>query len=176
MLSIQQLQLILLGNGGAILENISFEEIETYNYIKEALHAENVSKNMEFQEQFSELYKFDQNHIPSHIRGQFFVLLEKQKNKSVMSIPQLSRKLFGMTSSPHDHTYFSLLTCLMHTIHENYPIYNHHVAKVFNYHPPQRQKLSFFRKFSEYASFYNHQINVYREFCVGGNCMICSMR
>lgn len=163
MLSTQDFQKTLLSNGGEILDNINPGQVEKYSYIKETLFEENVSVNQEFQEEFIALHEFRTKRIKLNIRKKFFELLERQKNKHNFNIRKLSKNLFDVHHTNYRPKHFSLLTRLMHTIHENYPVYDKNVAELFEYTPPKGTKVSNLRKLNEYASFYSHMIGVYRE-------------
>ena len=169
MLNIHDLQVILINNGGKILDNISKDELEHYRNVRNALPEINVAEDMAIQEEISTMYKFGQKRIARKIRQQFFTVLEEKKNDSELNVLKLSRVLF--VDRPRKRfrpKHFSLVTRLMHLIHENYPIYNGNVANFFGYIPPKGDKIPLFRKLNDYIEFYDYMIKTYREVLLKG--------
>ena len=163
MLSTQELQTLLLSNGGSILDNINPEQIENYSYLKEKLHKEDVHENPEFQERFNQLHKFKRRRIKPNLRKRFYELLEKQKDKKDIHLRKLSGKLFGIRPKRYRPKHFSMLTQLVHTVHEDYPIYDKNIAELHGYRPPRSKRMPIYRKINKYMDFYNHVIVVNRE-------------
>ena len=163
MLSTQELQTLLLSNGGSILDNVSPEQIENYSYIKHTLQEEDIHDNSEFQERFNQLHKFKRRRIKPGLRKRFYELLEKQKDKKDIHLRKLSGKLFGIRPKRYRPKHFSMLTQLVHTVREDYPIYDKNIAELHEYRPPRSKRMPVYRKINKYMDFYNHVVVVNRD-------------
>lgn len=163
MLSTQEFQTLLLRNGGDIINNIDPEEIHLYHLIKQNLHKTNLAENEDFQADFAYLYKLRGKSYHVKLMKRFFQLLEKEKVHATVNIRQTSRKLFGIKPKAFRGKHFSLLTQFLHTLHENYPIYNKEVAELFVEELPTNRKIPFYRKTNLFFHNYDKTLSLYKE-------------
>ncbi|MEL6253196.1 MAG: hypothetical protein AAFR87_14390 [Bacteroidota bacterium] len=163
MLSTQKFQTLLLRNGGDIIDNIDPEEIHLYHLIKQNLHKTNLAEDEDFQADFAYLYKLSGRRYNAKLMKRFFQLLEKEKEHATVNIRQTSRKLFGIRPKVFRQKHFSLLTQFLHSLHENYPIYDKEVAELFADEVPTNNKIPFYRKANLFFRNYDKTLNLYKE-------------
>lgn len=163
MISTQEFKMALQKNGGRIFDNISPEQLEKYTYIKDALLFQNVSEHGLFKEEFIRLYKFKKKRIKPKFRKVFFEILEKQKNETELNPHNLSHELFSSRLKNYRPKHFAMVTQLMHTVYESYPICDNNIMELFKFSPPKGNKMPTFKKLDKYIEFYNELIGVYRE-------------
>ena len=163
MLTIKELNRALNGNGGAIIDNISTKHIESFDYVRIHLEQTNVPENDDLKEKLAELHQFDRLRVKPVIRKRFYELLENHKNESNLDPIDLSRELYGVRPKNYRAKDFSLVTRLMHTVHENYPIYDSNIEEMFEFELPLKAKAPAFKKLHGYLGFYQELIDTYKE-------------
>lgn len=95
-------------------------------------------------------------------------MLDEEKEKSRVNIRKTSQKLFGVRPKTYKSKHFALLTRYLHTLHENYPIYNKEVADLLEENLPSNKRVPFFRKFNRYFQNYGNTIELYKELLQNG--------
>ena len=163
MLTIKELNKILNGNGGAIIDNIPIRHIESFDYVRTHLQQTNVNESEELKEKLADLHQFDRLRVKPVIRKKFYELLENRKNDSNLDPIELSRELYGVRPKNYRSKDFSLVTRLMHSVHENYPIYDSNIEEMFEYELPLKAKAPAFKKLHGYMGFYKDLIDTYKE-------------
>ena len=165
MKTISDIQQLLSSNGGAVLDNITQDELEDYKYIKDHLHQSNIIEDEEFQQRFARLHQFKRNRIKPAIQKTFFEVLEEQKNAEELDAKLISRAIFGANmKGQYRSQYFSLISRMMHTINDEFPIYNKELIDFFEIVPPkQTTDDPAYKKLNAYLRVYNQIIDTYKE-------------
>lgn len=165
MKTISDIQQLLSSNGGTVLDNITQDELEDYKYIKDHLHQGNILENEEFQEKFARLHQFKRNRIKPAIQKTFFEVLEAQKTNEELDAKVISRAIFGANmKGQYRSQYFSLITRMMHTINDEFPIYNKELIDFFEIVPPkQATDDPAYKKLNAFLRIYNQIIEIYKE-------------
>lgn len=158
------LQTLLSKNGGAILDNISDNQLEEDTYIREQLHKVDVSEDEDFQERYKKLHDFRRNRVKLIVQKRFFEVLEIQKEKEEQDPREISHLMFGTRlKGKYKAKHFSLVSRMMNTIDDSYPIYDRGVGEVFGFKAPQSRTTPTYKKLNAYIAFYEEMNQVYEE-------------
>lgn len=67
-------------NSDEIVENIEFESIVTYNFLKKQFADFDVRKNYLFQFVYRSFYRLDNAGLTSEFKNEYFIILEEYRN------------------------------------------------------------------------------------------------
>ena len=113
-----------------ILENLNFENVSIYLFLKDEYAKENISNNFLFQFVFRSYYRLDNAGLSEEIKNVYFKLLENKQTK----LESILLALYEIPTLKHKNTIqFSFATKLLHTIDNNLPIFDSKVGKIFNF-------------------------------------------
>jgi hypothetical protein len=151
-------------NGGAILDNISQEEVDRYLFLRTRISDVEVSEDKDFRDTFKEAYRLDRKRLSQAFKERYFELMEETKSEERFDFYAGFRELYGENGRTKlGPVQFSFLTKMANTIDESYPIYEKPLADLFEFKQPQRHKQTARERLRIYMDFYNHVRDTYQE-------------
>jgi hypothetical protein len=151
-------------NGGAILDNISQEEIDRYLFLRSRIGDADVPEDTDFRNTFKEAYRLDRKRLSQAFKERYFQLMEEAKAEEQFDFFAGFRELYGENNRTKlGPVQFSFLTKMANTINESYPIYEKPLADLFEFKRPQRHKQTARERLRIYMDFYNHVQETYQE-------------
>ena len=64
----------------AIIDNISYESIEVYNFLRKEYEKKNITDNYLFQFVYRSFYRLDNAGLPAEFKTEYFNLLERREH------------------------------------------------------------------------------------------------
>ena len=116
-----------------IIEKITYENIEVYQFLQHTFSSCDVTKNFFFQFVFKKFYKMSEAFLPEKLVVEYFKIMESQK---VTPLPfaeiilQLSKIKNG---KDQESIQFSFVSKMIHTVDPSNVIYDKYVGKAFGY-------------------------------------------
>ena len=163
MQTISEITSLLEANGGAVLDNISADEIETYAYVKANLLTTNVAEDAEFREKFEALYHFKKLRVLTKTKKRFFEILEEEKNSEELDMKALSFRLYGdQLKDKYNYKNYTIISIMMHTINENIPVFSKEMLEFIDFPMPTGTGMPTYRKMNGYQEFSDYLSEVYR--------------
>ncbi|MBA3047363.1 hypothetical protein KKC83_01555 [Patescibacteria group bacterium] len=112
-----------------ILSNLNFESIDVYLFLKNEYEKGNILNNFVFQFVFRSYYRLDSAGLSDKIKKHYFELLAGKQTK----LERILSELYEIPTLRSNNTIqFSFATKLLHTIDNNFPIFDSEVGKIFN--------------------------------------------
>jgi len=134
---------IIDNNAKAIVDNISHESIDVYNFLKTQFENTNVTENHLFQFVYRSFYRLDNAGLTTQFKIEYFNLLHEYRQLDNFDFSIILQRLFAITNHQGQNTFqFSFVTKMQNTIRNDRPIYDSEVAEVFSFRRP-RQNLAF---------------------------------
>ena len=156
----------LLRDADSIVGAIERESLDVYVFLKNQFGMGNVSKNLLFQFVYRSFYRLDNAGLSPDFKSRYFELMENCVNSGDVNIAELVRELYFIPiSRSRTSLQFSFVTKLANSVHDDYPIYDRKVAKVFGFIEPQKKgdETSPNDRLKCYLKFYEFLGNYYRE-------------
>jgi hypothetical protein len=154
----------LTANGGGILDNISFDQVETYLEIKAAIEQGDISKDEELQEQFIQFHDVRRGRITKKVQKLSFTWLEREKEAEELDPREITKELFGAHPKPSLRSHqFSFVTRLMNTVNESFPVFDKGVAELFGFDIPDGRRMNSLRRLNLFSEFYDYQQETYQQ-------------
>ncbi len=123
-----------------IIANIDNESLKMYEFIKKEFLSGDITSNDLFQLKYNSFYRLNGAGLTKEFKLNYFKLLQEKRNIKVFSreeIKSILLELYKYESAQGYHCiYFSFVTKLIHTIDNNFPIYDSNIKKVFNFKGP----------------------------------------
>ena len=120
-------------NSTIIVDNIDFESLEAYIFLKSQFESSNVSKNYFFQFVYRSFYRLDNAGLTREFKDDFFKILEEFRNVSVIDYELILKRLDKFPNIKGQNSFqWSFVTKMAHTIDNNRAIYDNEVENVFN--------------------------------------------
>ena len=121
----------------AIIKNIDQESIDVYKFLQTQFRSSDVSKNYLFQFVYRNFYRLDNAGLTKDFKIEYFKVMERYKNEDVPDYETVLTPFHDIRNlKDHDSLQFSFITKLLATIHDQLPIYDSAVAKVFGMKRP----------------------------------------
>lgn len=164
MLSAADLAKIVNKNGGNLLDKIDIKDIRSYLRLKAALPGTDVSTDEAFQEQFRTLYKIQGVGVSKTFLKRYFEVMEQHKTQEEFDFRAVSQDLFGINSRRKlSSSQFAFLTKMANLINEAYPVYDNHVAEMFDFEKPTQAKLTTRERLNAYMTFHTYMTETYQQ-------------
>ena len=145
-------------NSTEIIENIDFESVEVYNFLKSQFEISNVTENYLFQFVFRSFYRLDNAGLTPKFKIEFFRILEEIRNQKTFNFEEILKQLYNFPNRKGQNTLqFSFVTKMLNTIENKMPIYDSEVAKMFNVSRP------YYNEFDKKLEVYLNQLNLVQE-------------
>lgn len=145
-------------NSTKIIENIDFESVEVYNFLKSQFEISNVTENYLFQFVFRSFYRLDNAGLTPKFKIEFFRILEEIRNQKTFNFEKILKQLYNFPNRKGQNTLqFSFVTKMLNTIDNKMPIYDSEVAKMFNVSRP------YYNEFDKKLEVYLNQLNLVQE-------------
>lgn len=149
-------------NSSKIIENIEFESIATYNFLKEQFTDSNVRENYLFQFVYRSFYRLDNAGLTPEFKNKYFIILEDYRDQEDFNFSDILQRLYVIPNSRGFKTFqFSFTTKMLNIIDEQMPIYDSEVAKTFGFIRPYTP--SFDKKLDIYLNKYEVIKDTYLE-------------
>jgi hypothetical protein len=146
-----------------ILDNIREETIDVYLYIVDEFRRVNILTNNVFQFVYRSFYGLDRAGLTDEFKSEYFRLLESARDSVQVDIRDIVSRLYEYPNRRGKKALqFSFATKLLHTVNDQYPVYDSAVALMFDFNAPYSYK-PFEKRLEEYTFFYNHLQNIYVE-------------
>lgn len=137
---------IINDNRQAIVENISNESIDVYNFLKTEYDKSNVKTNYLFQFVFRSYYRLDNAGLTTQFKTEYFNILQQYREVEKFDFSAILTRLYNIQNHQGQNTFqFSFVTKMQNTIRNDRPIYDSEVARVFSFRQP-KQGLNFDEK------------------------------
>ncbi len=138
-------------NTFTIIENISRESIDVYNFLNDQFANTKITENYLFQFVYRSFYRIDNAGLTSNFKSEYFKLLEEYRNKNNFEFSTILNHLYLITNHQGQNTFqFSFVSKMQSTLNNNKPIYDSEVARVFSFSRP-KYNLSFEDKLRSYS-------------------------
>lgn len=149
-------------NSDEIVENIEFESIVTYNFLKKQFADFDVRKNYLFQFVYRSFYRLDNAGLTPEFKNEYFVILEEYRDQKDFNFSDILQRLYVIPNRRGFKTFqFSFTTKMLNIIDEQIPIYDSEVAKTFGFIRPYTP--SFDKKLDIYLNQYEVIKDAYLE-------------
>jgi hypothetical protein len=141
---------LLENDSQKIVNNISKESIDVYNFLITQYENSDVSANYLFQFVFRNFYRLDNAGLTSQFKTEYFNIMQEYRQLIEFDFTDILQRLFNIVNHQQQNTFqFSFVTKMQNTIDNNKPIYDNEVAKVFRFNRPRQganfqDKLEFF--------------------------------
>lgn len=141
---------IINDNRQAIVDNISNESIDVYNFLKTEYDNSNVTTNYLFQFVFRSFYRLDNAGLTTQFKTEYFNILQQYRELENFDFSEILTLLYNIQNHKGQNTFqFSFVTKMQNTIRNDRPIYDSEVARVFSFRQPKQginfdEKLTFF--------------------------------
>jgi hypothetical protein len=120
-----------------IIDNISNESIDVFNFLKKQFEITNVTKNYLFQFLFRSFYRLDNAGLTTQFKTEYFNILEEYRQQDNFDFAIVLQRLFDIKNHRGQNTFqFSFVTKMQNTICNDKPIYDSEVAEVFLFKRP----------------------------------------
>lgn len=136
---------IINSNVQAILDNISNESIEVYNFLTAQFAKTDVSTNVLFQFVYRSFYRLDNAGLTTLFKTEYFNILQEYRQIDNFYISSILRRLYNIENYKKNTFQFSFVTKMQNIIFNDRPIYDSAVASVFSFRQP-KQRISFDEK------------------------------
>lgn len=158
---------IINQNAHLIVENIAYESVAVYLFLRDEYARGNIITNHVFQFVYRSFYRIDYAGLTDNFKNEYFRLLESHREGNNVDLRQLVRQLNDIPNHRGDRTIqFSFVTKLANTVNENFPIYDSNVAYVYGFRRPLSNK-PFDSRLDEFMNQYDELRNSYSEIIDG---------
>ena len=136
-----------------IINNLDYESISVYKFLKDEFKKSNVTKNLVFQFVFRSFYRIDMAGLTKEFKTEYFTIMETSKTKGY-EISNILKKLYKFKNiKGQKNIQFSFTTKMINMLNDSEPIYDNLVAKKFNIHRPNHY-LTYDKKVKKYLTDY----------------------
>jgi hypothetical protein len=121
----------------SIIENLTEQDIQVYQFIKDEFACTDVSKNKVFQFVYSHFYTLDNLKVTPEFKNKYFEIMEELRATKQIDIESILFKLYDIPVRGKNKYHYSFASKLAHTLDENFPIWDSMIRKVFGYVNPK---------------------------------------
>ena len=151
----EQIIKLINSNSQDIVDNISRESIDVYNFIKSQFDENNIIENYLFQFIYRSFYRIDNAGLTKEFKTEYFNILQEYRNKEIFDYSDILERLHRIPNHRGLNTFqFSFVTKMHNTINNNMPIYDSDVAEVFSFKKPKYNL-----NFNDKIEFYLEQLS-----------------
>lgn len=118
-----------------ILDNLNADHVPTYDWLQNELKSKDVSSDNNYQKKYRYYWVMRYISPQSEFNEKYFKFLEENKTKSTIDFVSTCEYLSQYPSDSNGNKksfQFSFITKLIHSIDNNFPIYDSMVASFFN--------------------------------------------
>ena len=136
-----------------IIDNLDYESINVYKFLKDEFKKSDVTKNPVFQFVFRSFYRLDMAGLTKEFKTEYFKIMETSKTKGY-NISEILRKLYAFENiKGQENIQFSFTTKMINMLNDKEPIYDNLVAKKFKMRRPNHY-LTYDEKVKKYLTDY----------------------
>lgn len=162
MLSAADLSKIINKNSGNLLDTIGIESIRTYWRLKRMLMSEDISEDDTFRDAFRSHYSVSGVGVSKAFLDDYFAMMNRLKGEEDLAFRQMSIELYGPRPKRKlSSAQFGFLTKMANIINPKYPVYDNHVAELYEFDKPTQPRLESRERLNAYMAFHNHMIDTY---------------
>lgn len=140
MISVFKLVNVISKYKEVIIANIADVSLQLYEFINKEFQAGDVTSNRLFQSKYCSFYRLNGAGLTKEFKSYYFKLLQEKRNIKVFSREAIKNILLEFykfkSAKGHNCIYFSFTTKLIHTIDNEFPIYDSNIKKVFGFKGP----------------------------------------
>ncbi|MEL6624695.1 MAG: hypothetical protein AAFQ92_04165 [Bacteroidota bacterium] len=163
MINALELSRLINNNGCNLLDVIDIGDIQSYSRLRGWLLTEDVSTHTSFQETFRDYYGLGGVGVNKEFIQKFFEVLESQKTGESFDFRVVSRELLGARPKRKlSSAQFAYLSKMANVINPDYPIYDNHIADIFEFEKPTQSKLDSRERMNVYVKFYEELRSIYQ--------------
>ena len=120
-------------NSTTIIDNIDFESLETYNFIKSQFESSKATENYLFQFVYRSFYRLDIGGLTREFKTEYFRILEEFRDTKIFDYELALKRLYDFPNIKKQPSFqWSFVTKMAHTIDNNKAIYDNEVENIFN--------------------------------------------
>lgn len=124
-------------NSKEIIDNIAYESVDVYTFLKGEFLKTSVNDNYLFQFIFRSFYRLDNAGLSSAFKTKYFELLEETRRNKELDFKKILNILYEYPNRKGQNTVqFSFATKMFNMIESSIPIYDKEVAKMFDLKRP----------------------------------------
>jgi len=155
----QEIISLINDNSQAIIDNIAYESIDVYNFLKTQFDNSNVVENYLFQFVFRSFYRLDNAGLTTQFKTEYFNILQQYRELTNFDFSTILTRLYNIQNHRGQNTFqFSFVTKMQNTIQPDRPIYDSEVARVFSFRQ-LRQGMNFDNK----LTFFLNQLEIIQQ-------------
>lgn len=140
MTSIFKIVSLIKNNEEIIIANINGNDLKTYKSIQNGFCNSDITSNNLFQIKYNSFYRLNGAGLTKEFKQNYFKLLQEKrhiKNFSREEIKNILLELYKYKNAKGlNCIYFSFTTKLIHTIDNDFPIYDSKIKRVFGFKSP----------------------------------------
>lgn len=135
-----------------IIQSISQESIDVYQYLSSQLNKTNVNTDYFYQFVYRSFFRLENAGLTDDFKLKYFELLESYKKRKDFNYLEILSQLYEIPNKQKNNTFqFSFVTKMCNIIDNTRPIFDSNVIKVLNL------KKTYKKGFNEKYSFYTDQ-------------------
>lgn len=162
MTEIHDIPRMLSANGGAILDNISEASIADYAWLKMNLGKVDVTQDDAFRERFQDFYQFNTYRIKPIVRKRVFEVMEEAKSSETHDMRQIAMQVMNdVDLKTFRLKQFYPVTTIMHTINDQFPLYDRYSESLFDFDAPEDKQISSYRQLTMFVEQYESLTQTY---------------
>ncbi len=148
-----------------IIQNIDYESVEVFKFLKNEFNNSDVGENFVFQFVYRSYYRLDLAGLTKEFKIEYFKIMQELRNADNIDILEIIERLYNFENLRGlKSIQFSFATKIANTIDQSIPIYDSQVCKVFNFSRPYQQDFDkkitgYFEQLSIISSTYNEIID-----------------
>jgi hypothetical protein len=121
-------------NQNSIIANIAYESVAVYQYLKTEFEKTDVSENHCFQFVFRSFYGLDSAGLKDDFKKKYFELLQQNKGNPSPDFRSIIKQLYEIKNiKEKESLQISFTSKLIHTLQNDYPIYDSKVANLMKF-------------------------------------------
>lgn len=170
MLSAADLSKIINKNSGNLLDTIAIESVRTYWRLCKMLKADDISEDEDFRSMFRSYYGISGVGVGKAFLDSYFKMLNDLKNEEELHFRQMSIELYGARPKRKlSSAQFGFITKMANLINPQYPVYDNHVADLYEFDKPTQPRLESRERLNAYMAFHTHIIDTYQKMLDNGS-------
>lgn len=138
--SVFKLASLIGSNKEIVVANIDNNSVDMYGYIQKQFHNGNVASNIPFQLAYNSFYRLNGAGLTKQFKSNYFRLLQEKRIIKVFNRAEIRGILLELykykNAKGFNCIHFSFTTKLIHTIDNDFPIYDSKIKRVFGFKGP----------------------------------------
>jgi hypothetical protein len=138
-----------------IITGLDYDSIYKYKCLHNAyIRSNDITNDFYFQRDYRSFYIMNRAGLTDEMKNEYFKIMQEKRGQKVIDPSDIVNRLYQFERLKGDKSLqFSFTTKLMHTVNNDYPIYDSKVSKVFHFLRPDEQDIE--NKLNHYVEQYN---------------------